>query len=89
MKNRNCALRTGLEATLERIKAGVPIPPIEPSQIERVWEGLSRIRRETLPNVTVGLTAACGNPEFAPKNPVEQIALSVRYRAQLTSSAIT
>jgi len=69
----------GLEAALERIKAGAPIPPIEPSQIERAWERLSRIRRETLQNATVGLTAVCGNSEFAPKNPDEQIALSIRY----------
>ncbi|HKF03688.1 MAG TPA: hypothetical protein VKB49_15320 [Candidatus Sulfotelmatobacter sp.] len=69
----------GLEAALERINAGAPIPTIEPSQIEHVWERLSRIRRETQQNGTVGLTAVCGNPEFAPKNPDEQIALSIRY----------
>ena len=64
---------------LERINAGAPIPTIEPSQIEHVWERLSHIRRETQQNGTVGVTAVCGNPEFAPRNPDEQIALSIRY----------
>jgi hypothetical protein len=69
----------GLDAALARINAGTPIPTIEPSKIEHVWERLSHIRRETQQNGIVGLTAVCGNPEFAPKNPDEQIALSLRY----------
>ena len=28
----------GLDAALERINAGAPIPTVEPSQIEHVWE---------------------------------------------------
>ena len=71
--------KDGLDEALERIKAGAPIPTIEPSQIEHVWERLSFIRRETQKNGTAGLTAVCGNLEFAPKNPDEQIALSIRY----------
>ena len=63
--------KDGLDEALERIKAGAPIPTIEPSQIEHVWERLSRIRRETQQNRAVGLTAVCGNLEFAPKKPDE------------------
>lgn len=71
--------KDGLDAALERINAGAPIPTIEPSQIEHVWERLSLIRRETQQNGTVGFTAVCANPQFAPKGPDEQIALSIRY----------
>ena len=69
----------GMEAALKRINAGALIPTIEPSQIEHVWERLGPLRRETRQPGTIGLTAVCANSEFAPKNPAEQIALSIRY----------
>ena len=49
----------------------------EPSQIEHVWEVLSRIPRRT--NTAIGLTAVCANLDFAPKSPDEQVALMTRY----------
>ena len=63
-----------LNAAAERIKAGAQIPTIEPSQIEHVWEVLSRRT-----NMATGLATACANLDFAPKSPDEQLALMTRY----------
>ena len=69
----------GLTAAVERLNAGAPIPTIEPSQIEHVWEALSRIPMESRKNAAVGLTAVCCNAQYAPKNPDEQVALMTRF----------
>ena len=71
--------KDALNAAAERINAGARIPTIEPSQIEHVWNLLSRIPMASRKSSTVGLTAVCGNPDFAPKNPDEQVALMTRY----------
>ena len=63
---------------IERINAGAPIPSIEPSQLEYVWEQLSRIRRDTGQDATLAFSAFKVNPEFAPKYHDEHIALSLR-----------
>jgi hypothetical protein len=68
-----------LKAAAERINAGAQIPTIEPSQIEHVWEVLSRTPMDKRENPTVGFTAVHCNPDFAPKNPDEQLALMTRY----------
>ena len=67
----------GLNLAAEQINSGAQIPTIEPSQIEHVWEVLSRIPRRT--NTAIGLTAVCANLDFAPKSPDEQVALMTRY----------
>ncbi len=69
----------GLSAAAERLNSGARIPTIEPSQIEHVWEVLSRIPMDRRKNTAVGLSAVRGNPDFAPKNPDEQVALMTRY----------
>ena len=69
----------GLNAAAERLNAGAPIPAIEPSQIEHVWEVFSRIPTERRKNTAVGLTAVCGDPKYAPKNAEEQVALMTRF----------
>jgi len=69
----------GLIAAAERLNAGAPIPTIEPSQVEHVWEALSRIPMESRKNSAVGLTAVCGDAEYAPKNADEQVALMTRF----------
>jgi len=71
--------KESLNATAERIIAGAQIPTIEPSQIEHVWEVLSRTAMDRRKKPEVGFTAARGNPDFAPKNPDEQVALMTRY----------
>jgi len=69
----------GLNAAAERLNTGAPIPTIEPSQIEHVWEAFSRIPPETRKSTAVGLTAVCGNADYAPSNPDEQVALMTRF----------
>ena len=69
----------GLNAAVERINSGAPIPAVEPSQMEYVWELISRIPVDRRKNAAVGLTAVCGNPDYAPKNPDEQVALTIRF----------
>jgi hypothetical protein len=68
-----------LRAACERINSGAQIATIEPSQIEHVWEVVSHIPIERRQNTTIGLTAARGNPDFAPSNPDQQFALMARY----------
>ncbi len=69
-----------LNAVVERINAGARIPTTERSRIEHLWKAMSRIPRDRRQNTTaVGLTAVCANPDFAPKNPDEQVALTARY----------
>src|SRR5215469_11881840 len=68
-----------LKAAAERINSGAQIPTIEPSQIEHVWEVLSRTPLDRRLKPEVGFTAVRGNPDFAPKNPDEQVALMTRY----------
>lgn len=69
-----------LNAVAERINAGAQIPTIEPSRIEYLWEAMSRIPRDRRQNTTaVGLTSVRANPDFAPKNPDEQVAMMARY----------
>jgi len=68
----------GLNAAAERLNTGAPILTIEPSQIEHVWEAFSRIPGDTQ-STAVGLTAVCGNADYAPSNPDEQVALMTRF----------
>jgi hypothetical protein len=69
----------GPRAAGERINSGAQIATIEPSQIEHVWEVVSRIPIERRQNTAIGFTAALGNPDFAPSNPDQQVALMARY----------
>jgi hypothetical protein len=70
----------GFSAATERINSGAQIPAVEPSQIEHMWEVLSRIPKDRRKNPgTVGLTAVSGNPDYAPKNPDEHVALLTRF----------
>ena len=54
----------GLIAATERLNSGAPIPAVDPSQIEYVWELLRRIPVDRNKNA-IGLTAVCGNLEYA------------------------
>jgi hypothetical protein len=69
----------GLSAAVERLNSGAPIPAVEPSQIEHAWELVSRIPVERRKNASGGLNAVCGNLDYAPNGPDEQIALMTRY----------
>ena len=69
----------GLNLAAEQINAGAQIQMIEPSQIDHVWEVLSRIPVDRRTNTAIGLTAVCGNLQFAPKSPEGQVALMFRY----------
>jgi hypothetical protein len=68
-----------LNYAVEQINAGAQIPQIQPSQIEHVWEVLSRIPVERRTNAATGLTLACASSDFAAKSPDEQVALMTRY----------
>jgi len=71
-----------LHAATERITAGAQIAQVEPSQIGHVWEAISHIPIEARQNTAaIGLDvdAAFGNPDLAPRNPEQQVALMARY----------
>lgn len=72
-------MEDGFSAAVERLNSGAPIPAVEPSQIEHVWELVSRIPLDRRKNASVGLTAVCGNLDYAPMNPDEQVALMTRF----------
>lgn len=69
-----------LNAATERINTGAQIAQVEPSLIERVWDAVSRILAEKRQHTAIGLGAfALGNPELAPPNPEQRVALMARY----------
>jgi hypothetical protein len=69
----------GFSAATERINSGAPIPAVEPSQIEHMWELLSRIPKDRPKNTAVGLGAVCRNLDFGSKSPDEYVALMTRF----------
>jgi hypothetical protein len=67
-----------MNAATERINAGAPIAPIDPSLIERVWKATSRIPRPTGQHVSICLQAvASEDPKLA--TPDQEVAFMVRY----------
>lgn len=69
----------GLEAATERLNAGAQIAQIEPSLIEQMWEALSRIPHNEGQHTAVGMVAARLDPDLAPRNPEQKLAMMVRY----------
>lgn len=69
----------GMNAAVERLNAGDPIPPIDPSLLEHVWEIMSRVPREQRENRAIGLGAfAMCDPNREPASPEQQVALMAR-----------
>jgi hypothetical protein len=68
-----------LRAATEQINASAQIAQVEPSQIEHVWEIVSRISAEIPQDSGIGLAVARGDPDLAPRNPEQHVALAARY----------
>lgn len=68
----------GLEAAVERLNAGAQIAQVEPSLIEHMWKALSRIPRNE-GAAAVGNVAAQLDPDLAPCNPEQRLAMMARY----------
>jgi hypothetical protein len=67
-------------AAVARLNAGEPIAPVEFSLIERVWNALSRFRREQPQSIGIDLGAIAGNDSsLSSLSPGQRIAFSVRY----------
>jgi hypothetical protein len=67
------------QAATERINAGAQVAP-EAAQIEHVWEIMSRIPTHRREHTSISLGAfAGGNPDLAPPNPEQLVALMMRY----------
>jgi hypothetical protein len=67
-------------AAVARLNAGEPIGPVEFSLIERVWNALSRFRREQPQSIGIDLGAIAGNDSsLSSLSPGQRIAFSVRY----------
>jgi hypothetical protein len=68
-----------LSAAMARFDAGVQVSSIEPSQIEHVLEIVSRVPKDLPQNTATDLIGLCGNADFVPKDPDEQVALMMRF----------
>ena len=67
----------GLEAATDRLNAGAQIAQVEPSLIEHMWKALSRIPRNQ--GQPTGFVAARLEPDLAPRNPEQKLAMMARY----------
>jgi hypothetical protein len=69
----------GLEAAVEQLNACAQIAQVEPSLIGHVWKAMSRIPRNEGQPCAVGHVAARLEPDLAPRNPEQKLAMMVRY----------
>jgi len=63
--------------SLERINSGAPIPTVEPSRIEHVWELYGRLPMNRY--ATVGFSAVSNNLDFGSENPDDHVAWMTRF----------
>lgn len=66
-------------AVADRINAGAAIPTVEPSQIESMWQAISKVPREKRISTGVDLHMMASASGGRPPTPEQRVGMMIRY----------